>query len=131
MLQQFPQVEIEGLTWSVGKPATPMQTGAGAPGSTARPDPAGDAAVLLELTGRVNATQRDDYRGITAQVQRFAAALRRLFRLRSGRHQASFRHHLGRHAHRRYRRLGYRGAALHDHAFAQAAVSAANRKDMR
>ena len=31
--------------------------------------------MLLELTGRVNATQRDNYRGITAQVQRFAGAL--------------------------------------------------------
>ena len=27
------------------------------------------------ITGRMNATQRDDYRGITAQVQRFASAL--------------------------------------------------------
>jgi hypothetical protein len=31
--------------------------------------------VVLEISGRVNATQRDDYRGITAQVQRFAGAL--------------------------------------------------------
>ena len=30
---------------------------------------------MLELSGRVNATQRNDYRAITAQVQRFAAAL--------------------------------------------------------
>jgi hypothetical protein len=74
VLQQFPQVEIEGLTWSVGKPAGSLKPGAVAPGS-ARADPAGDSAVLLELTGRVNATQRDDYRGITAQVQRFAGAL--------------------------------------------------------
>ena len=32
-------------------------------------------AVILEVSGRVNATQRNDYRGITAQVQRFAGAL--------------------------------------------------------
>jgi hypothetical protein len=31
--------------------------------------------VRLEISGRVNATQRDDYRGITAQVQRFAGTL--------------------------------------------------------
>jgi hypothetical protein len=30
---------------------------------------------MLEVSGRVNATQRNDYRGITAQVQRFANAL--------------------------------------------------------
>jgi hypothetical protein len=29
----------------------------------------------VEISGRVNATQRNDYRGITAQVQRFAGAL--------------------------------------------------------
>jgi hypothetical protein len=75
VLQDFPQVEIEGLTWTVGKPGTPMKPAPLPPGSTARTDSAGDLAVLLELTGRVNATQRDDYRGITAQVQRFAGAL--------------------------------------------------------
>ena len=32
-------------------------------------------AVSLEISGRVNATQRNDYRGITAQVQQFASAL--------------------------------------------------------
>ena len=29
----------------------------------------------LEISGRVNATERNDYRGITAQVRRFAGAL--------------------------------------------------------
>jgi hypothetical protein len=29
----------------------------------------------LEISGRVNATERNDYRAITAQVRRFAAAL--------------------------------------------------------
>ena len=31
--------------------------------------------VVVEVSGRVQATQRNDYRGITAQVQRFANAL--------------------------------------------------------
>jgi hypothetical protein len=35
----------------------------------------GENAVLFEISGRVNATQRNDYRGITAQVQAFANAL--------------------------------------------------------
>ena len=37
--------------------------------------PASDAAVVVEVSGRVNATQRTDYRGITAQVESFAMAL--------------------------------------------------------
>ena len=31
--------------------------------------------MLVEIAGRVNATQRNDYRGITGQVQSFASAL--------------------------------------------------------
>ena len=71
VLQQFPQVELDGLTWAVGRP-----TGREGARIGAAPEGLGDNAVLLELSGRVNATQRDDYRGITAQVQRFAGALR-------------------------------------------------------
>ena len=77
VLQDFPQVEIDSVNWSVGKPLGPApRPSAAAPASGApKPDAGGDSAVLLELTGRVNATQRDNYRGITAQVQRFAGAL--------------------------------------------------------
>jgi len=77
VLDQFPQMELDVLTWSVGgrapaelgerpaPPAVPAEGAARAEGET----------LFLEITGRVNATQRDDYRGITAQVQRFAGAL--------------------------------------------------------
>jgi hypothetical protein len=74
VLEQFPQMELDVLTWSIG-------TGRAAADPGERPAASGAAAkaegetVYLELTGRVNATQRDDYRGITAQVQRFANAL--------------------------------------------------------
>jgi hypothetical protein len=78
VLQEFPRIELDVLTWSVGagraaadfgeRPAPPTA----APGAAARAE---GETVFLELTGRVNATQRDDYRGITAQVQRFASAL--------------------------------------------------------
>ncbi|HEY9530996.1 MAG TPA: hypothetical protein VIQ55_06365 [Burkholderiales bacterium] len=70
VLERFPQFEIDVLTWSIAerrdKPAA-----AGAPG----PGSASGSAVQVEMSGRVNATQRGDYRGITAQVQQFAAAL--------------------------------------------------------
>jgi hypothetical protein len=58
----------------VGKPADPR--GAKPPPSeAAKPAAQGEAIVQFALSGRVNATQRNDYRGITAQVQRFADAL--------------------------------------------------------
>ncbi|MBL7406383.1 hypothetical protein INQ30_29160, partial [Escherichia coli] len=45
------------------------------PAAGAKPQAPGDVAVRLELSGRVNATECNDYRGITAQVRRFAGAL--------------------------------------------------------
>lgn len=72
VLAQFPQVELDSLRWSVGRPGerrSAAPPGAGA--AIAVPE----GAVLVELSGRVNATQRNDYRGITAQVQRLAEAL--------------------------------------------------------
>lgn len=65
VLGRFPQMELEALGWRVGRPAAR---------AGAKP-PAGDSALRIELSGRVNATQRNDYRGITAQVQQFADAL--------------------------------------------------------
>ena len=62
VLEKFPQFEIDSLNWSVGAPSGKTEAGAA-------------SAVRLEISGRVNATQRNDYRGITAQVQQFAAAL--------------------------------------------------------
>ncbi len=75
-LERFPQIELEALTWSLGaaaatKPAAPEA----APPGAKPPAAAGDLAQLLEISGRVEATQRSDYRAITQQVQRFAAAL--------------------------------------------------------
>jgi hypothetical protein len=70
VLESFPQMEIDALSWSVGGPG-----GKPAAVTAEKPLPPGDAAVRLEIAGRVNATQRGDYRGITAQVQRFAGAL--------------------------------------------------------
>ena len=69
VLEKFPQFEVDSLTWSVGSAAGERRD---KPVPGAKPE---DAAVRLEINGRVNATQRNDYRGITAQVQRFAAAL--------------------------------------------------------
>jgi hypothetical protein len=47
----------------------------GAVEAPSKPGAQGELALQLELSGRVNATRRNDYRGITAQVQRFAEAL--------------------------------------------------------
>ena len=70
VLEQFPQMEIDAVNWRVGRPGERRE---GAP--AAKPEAQGDDVVQLEISGRVNATQRNDYRAITAQVQRFAGAL--------------------------------------------------------
>ena len=74
VLEQFPQMEIDAVNWRVGRPGERRE---GAPGAApgAKPEAQGEDSVQLEISGRVNATQRNDYRGITAQVQRFAGAL--------------------------------------------------------
>jgi HAMP domain-containing protein len=78
VLDEFPQLELDRIDFTVGPPdprerapaasATPAQRGA-------KGDAQGDAVLRLEVSGRVNATERNDYRGITAQVRRFASAL--------------------------------------------------------
>jgi hypothetical protein len=70
VLARFPQFELDRLDFSVGKPDPRDKP---APG--AKPESAARNAVRVEISGRVNATQRNDYRGITAQVQQFAGAL--------------------------------------------------------
>lgn len=76
VLQQFPQMELDGVIWRIARPAEArnpqpaMQ--AAAPAKPAAPS---QLAVVMDISGRVNATQRNDYRGITAQVQSFAEAL--------------------------------------------------------
>jgi hypothetical protein len=76
VLQQFPQMDLDGLNWSVG---TPERRAEQKPAAQAAPPGAKPAAsdvfAIIEISGRVNATQRNDYRGITNQVQRFAGAL--------------------------------------------------------
>jgi hypothetical protein len=78
VLERFPQFELDRLEFSVGrldqrdKPAAGVPTPVTAAGAKAE---GADMAVRLQISGRVNATQRDDYRGITAQVQQFASAL--------------------------------------------------------
>ncbi|MBI3373464.1 MAG: hypothetical protein HY017_17190 [Betaproteobacteria bacterium] len=81
-LEQFPQIELDTLDWRVGK-AESLSKGTAKPAAAPPPSaPAGAAPQIADLSqiiilgGRVNATQRSDYRGITAQVQRFAEALR-------------------------------------------------------
>jgi hypothetical protein len=75
VLGAFPQFEIDRIEFSVGqldprdRPASPQKPVAGA-----KPEGQRDAE-RLEISGRVNATERSDYRGITARVRDFAGAL--------------------------------------------------------
>ncbi len=71
VLERFPQVELDTVRWSVSRPGERRNAASGPSGASAVPE----NAVVVEISGRVNATQRNDYRGITAQVQQLAAAL--------------------------------------------------------
>ena len=76
-LERFPQMEIDGINWSVGRAGDRLagRPAASAPGGAQKAEPQSDTAVVIEVSGRVHATQRTDYRGITAQVESFATAL--------------------------------------------------------
>jgi hypothetical protein len=74
VLERFPQIEIDGIQWRLGGLAE-RRDAAPPPASGAKPPAAGGELVQFAISGRVNATQRNDYRGITAQVQSFAGAL--------------------------------------------------------
>jgi hypothetical protein len=71
VLERFPQLELDALSWRLGRPSE-RDAGARAAGAAGVQ---GEPGLQVEISGRVNATQRNDYRGITAQVQAFAAAL--------------------------------------------------------
>jgi hypothetical protein len=72
VLAQYPQFELDSVRWAAGRPSELRD----APIKPAAPGASGsDSVVFVEVSGRVQATQRNDYRGITAQVQRFASAL--------------------------------------------------------
>jgi len=76
VLARFGQFEVDTVNWSAGR--IPERFAAKPPAaatSGARSEAVSDQAVVVEVSGRVNATQRTDYRGITAQVESFAAAL--------------------------------------------------------
>jgi hypothetical protein len=75
VLELFPQIELEALEWKTGRAEAPGAKPGATPLGAAKPAAGGGTAIVLELSGRVNATQRDDYRGITAQVQQFAETL--------------------------------------------------------
>jgi hypothetical protein len=70
-LEEFPQFEIDSLSWSVGRPGERREARAAAP----KPEAQAEVAETVEVSGRVNATQKNDYRGISARVQRFAEML--------------------------------------------------------
>ena len=89
-LEQFPQLELDQLVWRMDRagvaekkpppdPAVPISaTAPASPAASSAAPAAGtsrEVMQVMDISGHVNATQRSDYRSITAQVQRFAEAL--------------------------------------------------------
>jgi hypothetical protein len=75
VLERYPQFDLDGVRWSIGKPSELRTSTSEKPPVQAPGDAVADTVVVVEVSGRVNATQHNDYRGITAQVQGFASAL--------------------------------------------------------
>ena len=74
-LDEFPEIELESLTWRVGPPGG--RNAGASRGATASSGGllASKESEELEIGGRVATTQNSDYRAITGEVQRFAQAL--------------------------------------------------------
>jgi hypothetical protein len=69
-LEQFPEIELDSLSWSVGQSAESARGGgASAIGGT------GTTSEFVEISGRIQTIQRSDYRAITELVQKFGSAL--------------------------------------------------------
>jgi len=76
VMNDFPQIELDAVVWRLERPDGRAPV-APAPGTPAAGNaPPSEIAQVLELSGRVSAAQRSDYRAITAEVQEFASALR-------------------------------------------------------
>jgi hypothetical protein len=78
VVDKFPQMEIDSVGWRVSRPgergdaSTSGESAAAKAAAAAAP---GEALQMLEVSGRVNAIKRSDYRAITEEVQRFERAL--------------------------------------------------------
>jgi hypothetical protein len=75
VLEQFPEIELDTLTWQMGTAESAEDGKSAAPAGAKPAARAREGAELLEINGRVNAAQRSDYRAITDKVERFADAL--------------------------------------------------------
>ena len=75
VVDKYPQMDIESVVWRVSKPGAEA-AGARAAAATGATPPAAEVLQVLEVSGRVSAIRRSDYRAVTGQVQRFAEALR-------------------------------------------------------
>jgi len=69
----FPQIELDSLQWRVERPGERRGERTAKPAAASA---SGELAQVLELSGRVGAMRRSEYRAITAEVQRFVDALR-------------------------------------------------------
>lgn len=77
VLEDFPLIEIDSLQWRVESQAgRGARTSAALTAGQAADDAARAPSEILEISGRVGTMRRSDYRALSAEVQRFADALR-------------------------------------------------------
>jgi hypothetical protein len=76
VMSDFPQVELDAVQWWLERPDARSSANTAGGTSTTSGAATSGIAQMIELSGRVGAMRRSDYRAITAEVQRFASALR-------------------------------------------------------
>jgi hypothetical protein len=78
VLEQFPQMEVDAVLWRVGRPgdAKPAASAPAAPpADPGAAKPQAEAVVFVEVSGRVNATQRTGFTAASPPCSASAAAL--------------------------------------------------------
>jgi hypothetical protein len=73
VLERYPNIRIDALTWNAAPPATPASAPHSAGDAAAAMD---DATESLEIVGRLEPPRRSDLRRIVDEIERFAQALR-------------------------------------------------------
>jgi len=76
VLDDFPLIEIDALQWRVERPGERGARASAAGAGSAAADAGRAPTEILEISGRTGTMRRSDFRAITAEVQRFADALR-------------------------------------------------------
>jgi hypothetical protein len=75
VLERFPRFELDSLSWGLGGAASDTAAAGARPEAPPARSEAQGVSEFLQISGRVTSARRSDFRAVTAQVRKFAAAL--------------------------------------------------------